>query len=509
MGTSPVASNPFDQFDQTQTNPFDQFDANASADPAQAAPQPSGFQKFANLQREGGIIPALQTVAHFGTAMLGGLGGGLNYLGTLAATGGDTQAAASVMQDTQNALTYNPSSPTAQADIAPVNALLSLPSVAGNKLGDLAYRATGSPAVGSFANTATQALPILLGARLSKGTTLAESAGSEVTPEVALAKQNGYFLTPQQGGGTLGKWLQGLANSAKTERLISEKNAPVVNNAVRTDLGMGPGPSISEVDFSKAIQGPMDIRNQLKAAGTFQTDPLYQASLDKIAAGPGSGAFQFKASQPIQDLVANHKGIGQFDAADAVEQVAQLRKEGNGLKYGPYDPAKQAEGNAKLAVASAIEDQIERGLQSTNNPELLQQWKAARVQLAKINDVQNSMIGENVSPQDIFKLGEGNNKLTGNLKTVATMRQNFDRSFQDLSKIRNNGPFDAFDVDRAMFAPKNPELWGSIFGRPLMRQFLASKLYQNYGIGRASAPWQIPGTLAGPAAGTLATGYSQ
>lgn len=55
---------------------------------------------------EGGV-GLLETAAHGASGLLGHLGGGLTYLGTLAATQ-DPTAAESVRQDTQNALTYEP-----------------------------------------------------------------------------------------------------------------------------------------------------------------------------------------------------------------------------------------------------------------------------------------------------------------------------------------------------------------------------------------------------------------
>ncbi len=43
----------------------------------------------------------LETAAHLGTAAVGDLGGGLTYLGTLAASGGDTAAAKAVQEAAQ------------------------------------------------------------------------------------------------------------------------------------------------------------------------------------------------------------------------------------------------------------------------------------------------------------------------------------------------------------------------------------------------------------------------
>lgn len=56
---------------------------------------------------EGGV-GLLEAAAHGASGLAGHLGGGLTYLGTLAATRGDSDAAEAVRQDTEKALTYEP-----------------------------------------------------------------------------------------------------------------------------------------------------------------------------------------------------------------------------------------------------------------------------------------------------------------------------------------------------------------------------------------------------------------
>lgn len=56
---------------------------------------------------EGGVGLA-ETALHGVTGYVGKLGGGLNFLGTLAATGGDVDAAKAVQKETEEALTYQP-----------------------------------------------------------------------------------------------------------------------------------------------------------------------------------------------------------------------------------------------------------------------------------------------------------------------------------------------------------------------------------------------------------------
>jgi hypothetical protein len=100
------------------------------------------------------------------------LGGGLGYLGTLAATGGNTGAAKAVQEGIGNALTYQPRTEAGQAD---AQALGDVTSLMGQKEGDIAgpwvAEKTGSPLAGAAVNTLANVPQFLLGARAGKGVT--------------------------------------------------------------------------------------------------------------------------------------------------------------------------------------------------------------------------------------------------------------------------------------------------------------------------------------------------
>ena len=107
---------------------------------------------------------------HAATGAAGALGGGLTYLGTLAATR-DPAAAEAVRQDTQNALTYQPRTKEGKESAGSVDKAASYlgpkeGEAAGPAVADFATRAGASPqvagALGAAANTGIQAIPMLL-----------------------------------------------------------------------------------------------------------------------------------------------------------------------------------------------------------------------------------------------------------------------------------------------------------------------------------------------------------
>lgn len=110
-----------------------------------------------------------ETALHLGTSVPASLGGGLNYLGTLAATGGDTNAAQSVQQGTQEAMTYQPRTQTGQQYSRGVSDVMMLPDQFGERLGERNFEATGSPAWATAARMAPDVLATLFGLRKAAG----------------------------------------------------------------------------------------------------------------------------------------------------------------------------------------------------------------------------------------------------------------------------------------------------------------------------------------------------
>jgi hypothetical protein len=119
--------------------------------------------------------------------------------------------------------------------------------------------------------------------------------------------------------------------------------------------------------------------------------------------------------------------------------------------------------------------------------DLIPRFRAARTGLAKINNVErafNAGKGEAVSAASLAKqLGSGA-PLTGGLRTIAEAAQRFPRAFQDLHKIRDNGPFSNLDWKLAgPLAFLKPEALLPMLGPPGIRALLASDRYQRGAFG--------------------------
>jgi hypothetical protein len=121
-----------------------------------------------------GLTAGAETVANVASAGVGGLVGGLAYLGGLAADATQGRydprgAPMAAMQATQNALTYQPRGELGQEVSGNVNNVLSLPARGGAALGTNVARVTNSPALGAAANTGVNAAAMLLPTKLARG----------------------------------------------------------------------------------------------------------------------------------------------------------------------------------------------------------------------------------------------------------------------------------------------------------------------------------------------------
>ncbi len=309
------------------------------------------------------LVGPAETALHMLTGTGAQIAGGLAGLGDLAWTR-NPGAAAQTVQRVENALTYEPRTRAGQmathAAGYPFQLLGKGANIAGQKVADL----TGSPLAGAAINTAIQAAPLAIGAKLPE---LRDAAPApEVSPEVASARSVGIKLTPNQAqvpGGIIARTVESLAGHAKLERALSRANAEAVTEAAGRDIGVR-GP-VTRASIQAAKVAPNAVYGEVARLGTIPTDDAFRAQIAAIH-NPGAGSFAFDVPPDIARLKEGYGALKNFDAADAVHQVRTLRKDSNANLGGPYDPARQALGRAQRSIADALEGQIDRHLQAVS-----------------------------------------------------------------------------------------------------------------------------------------------
>lgn len=445
------------------------------------------------------LAAAPETMLQLGSGLISSPLSGLAGLATAAGRGlgMTTPDPADVVRSTQDALTYQPRTQGGQDLSSAVGYLPGKFAQGADWVGGKVTDATGSPALGALANTGIQGLPLLLGAKLPGRA----GAGASVAPEVADATAAGFKLTPEQANaGIVGRTVQSLTGSAKLERSLSKQNAPVANQIAAQEIGI-PGQALTPANIKAAKTPHNAVYDAVSKVGAVPTDAQYAADIANLSNRTGSGSFGFDTPPAVDRLKTGYGGVQSFDAADAVAKVRQLRADSSKNIKAPNDPEKNALGYSQRQVAEALENQLDRHVQSLGGQpgipaNLVDRLRAARVQLAKIHSVEDAMDGANISPKALAKQQDRGVPLSGNLKTIANAASNFDRSFQDLSKVRDSGPFGVLDLGYGAAAGlAHPAAAAAVLARPLARAALASGPYQRAAIQGLRTPPSFPGLM--------------
>jgi hypothetical protein len=317
----------------------------------------------------------------------------------------------------------------------------------------------------------------------------AESAPA--TTPVEIARAAGYKLKPTEaGGGTIAQATEGLTGSKRLENQLIEHNQGVTNRLAAQEVGLDPTKTITDQALNKAKQPHNAVYDEVgKTLGTLPTDDQFRSDIAAIGS-PGGESFAFDANPQIEALKSGYGGVRSFTADDALAKMRQLRRDASQNLRAPYNPELQAKGSAQQAVADALEGQMDRAAQASTQPDLLDRFRTARTQLAKIANVQNALDEQgNVSARALGKAADKGAPLTGRLGIIADTARAFPNVTGDLTALKQRSGFTvpelAFATTEGLgsMAAGHPGAaalgLGAIAARHLGRAVLGSDLYQN------------------------------
>jgi hypothetical protein len=425
----------------------------AGTPPAPPATQAPGQQAVSALQDNGsglGTKALLETAAHLASGAVGGMGGGLNYLGTLAGTAlaghPDPDAAKAVQEATQQALTYQPRTSDGKALAGAADKALGTIPAAFNKAGEWTTDQTGSPLLGAAVNTAGNAalsfLPIKGAARAMSGATArdaeaaatAEQVGADTarmppnsyqTPaqikqaSLDAGKAVGYQTTPNYDPNASGldRAAQGIAGQANSENVARAANQPVTNALGAKAVGLPPAQAVTQTALQQirqaAIEKGYDPIKDLP--GDIPVDAQFLKANAAIKAAHGDEL----SGNPDVTATADLLNRQSFNPAKITDQIQTLRSRAQDA----FAQSRGSAGTALKAQADELEALIDRHLSDMDNldPAVLARFRAARQLIAKTYTV-----GENVNPStgniDAAHIGQAlkdGAPLTDELKTIA------------------------------------------------------------------------------------------
>jgi hypothetical protein len=432
-------------------------------------------------------VGALENGAHLVSGAIGGMGGGLNYLATLAATGGDTDAAKNAQEATQQALTYQPRTDAGKQLAGAIDSAMSVVPKGANAAGSFVADKTGSPALGAAVNTGINAVPILFGLKRGVGATAKAVTSSQAAADAAAAasklppttpaelaaqsinngKNVGYTTTPNfDPASTFADRLgQGIAGKAQVEQAARVQNQPVTNALGARAVGLPPQALVTQTALQQLRQAAIDkgylpiqelegpiqadaqfMRNQaqIKSAhgDELSGNPDVQASADILMGKKPKGA-NGSSFDPL--TLQQRSALPSFDPANITDQISTLRSRASDA----YAAGRPSAGKAFRSQADELEALVDRHLQDLDNapPDTLNNFRAARQLIAKTH-----VIGDNLNPStgaiDAAGIGQhfkGGAPLTGDLKTIA----DFANAAPQLTSVPNGVPLPTSPLNTA------------------------------------------------------------
>ncbi len=316
-------------------------------------------------------------------------------------------------------------------------------------------------------------------ARLGQGPTIP----AKLEQAVRQAQGAGYVIPPTQANPTaVNRAAEGLAGKISTAQNASARNQSVSNDLARQSVG---AESLTPEGLASVRNAANRSYDALAQAPAFKADDAFRTALER--AGGGSKElrqfFPELANKEIDSLVAGMAGREEFGAPATIEAIKRLRFEGSGNKS-VQDPGKRALGSAQMKVAGALEDLIDRNLQTSGSQELLTGYRNARTTLAKVYDIEKALntSSGNVDAAKLVNALKKGKTLTGELKTIADFAAAFPKAAQLPERMGSLPQVSPMDFAAVALSGAAGGGAGSVLGlaaRPLARNFALSPRVQN------------------------------
>lgn len=382
----------------------------------------------------------------------------------------------------RSALTYEPKTEAGKAAGAYVGAITE-PVANLIEAGPKYLEEHGHPILGQ---TARAAIDIAGGKKALESKPVKAAVESSINADmVAKARAAGYVLKPSEAGGKVGKVAEGLSGSPRMSIEASLKNQPVTNKLAATEIGV-PG-KVTRASLSVAKKPHNAVYKEVSELGDVTTTPDYKSEIASIGRTPGK-SFQ-KHSNPEIDGLRSAFMEDTFNSKDAVLKVRQLRASSSKNIRAPNAPEKNELGYAQRQVADAIDNELERTATAQGKGDLVSRFKDARKSLAKIHSVESALVGNtgDVSATRLAKMQQKGVPLSGNLKLIADVADEFGEVTRDATKLKNKVPVTVLEggvgaAGAVMTAAHNPAvglpMLGGMVARPAIRKALLSEAYQ-------------------------------
>lgn len=396
---------------------------------------------------------------------------------------------------------------------------MSLGGTTGNRLADMGIRmaaggATGLAAAGMIdpaeawkGGVVGAALPPAIAGAGKVGSVIGQKIAGPAMPQTVVdgakaAQQAGYVIPPTQVKPSLtNRLLEGFSGKITTAQNASARNQGVTNELAKRAVG---ATELTDGGLQAVRNAANAQYDALAQVGQFVPDAKFVADLQKAGGATAAMKQNFPklVNSEVEDLVSSMAQTGPVDAQSVIEAIKQLRFQGSANKI-VQDPAKKALGKAQMNVANALEEMVDRNLQTSGQQGLLAGYREARQTLAKVYDLEKAL-NKSSGNVDAGKLGallKKGRPLTGELADIGNFANQFPKAAQVAEKMGSlpqMSPLDFAALGTMSAVTSNPLLMAGVLARPVARSAVLSGPVQR---GLTQQPGQnaLAALLANPA----------
>lgn len=321
-----------------------------------------------------------------------------------------------------------------------------LRSLVGTVPGQIATEVTDNPYIGAATSVAT---PMAVGVAAQKAQTAARAAQMRNTvrdENIRAAQERGFVVTPGSVDPSFGNVnLERLGGKQRIQQEMSYINHEATQRVVRSDLGVPENTPITP-QLTRQIRSEEFARGYepVRQIGMIASDTTLASELSAIERKFAGTTKSFPS--PIKDQIVaqvNQFKTPQFNSADAVDEIANLRKDAR-VNFRSDDTDKIKLAKTQTSIADALENQIERSLVAAGNPratEMLNQYRASRQRMAISHSVEDAIQqgSGTINARELVKQLDKDVPLSGNLRLVAEFAKNHPGVNMPISQIGTPG----------------------------------------------------------------------
>lgn len=280
-----------------------------------------------------------------------------------------------------------------------------------NAMGDTTLDATGSPLAATGAHMTPDLLLTILGAEGAsagaKAIPKALKADTPVSPMVENLRAADIRMRPSDvkamhpSADVPGTFRERFADAPELKKDMTLHNQDRFTKMAGEELGVETGVSgLDDAAFTKAREPSGATYDMVE--DVLRDRPMAPETIDTFREALDSIKLELPRGEKL-----SLTGV-----------LGKLRKRA-AKRIQSDNPEMEAKGFADRNMAEALEDRLESELKSAGEPQLFDEYKAARQNFAKVNDVETATRGGQVDANILYKLGQKGTKLSGRLKLIA------------------------------------------------------------------------------------------